>query len=664
MFKSSLSILCLLCFGTGALAELPPLIPRALLVGDPVRAAPLISPDGKRLAYLARDRRGILTLWVQTIEKDDDRPITSALDRPLRLPSPMTPRTYSWQSDNCHLIFFLDHDGDEIDHLYQVIVDSGELRDLTPFKGVSAQPIPGGQKYPDTMLISLNLRDRKVRDAYRLELDTGKLTEVARNPGDVAEWFGNNRGEVVAAQAPHMSDGATDLRVRDSEADPWKTLASYGKEEVIGTAFSPLVVCGFSADDRRIRLAHSEGTLTSRLIEVVIGTGKSKVVDEDSEADLGGMLVSPLTGELDAIWRWKERRVWTLLNPEFKGDFDRLRSLHPGEMALESQDRADKRWIVSFTSDTESTVYYYYNRESHEPIRLFSVQPELERYAKSTVRPIKFQSRDGLTLNGYLTLPEGCPPKRLPVVVLVHGGPHLRDLGLMNGWVQLLANRGYAVLQVNFRGSSGYGKRHLHAGDHAWGRQMLDDLVDAKGWAVKEGFADNERAAIVGNSYGGYAALAALAFRPKEFCCAIAANAPCELPSLLRNIGPDWLTARWMFAQRIGDPDRDRDTLLERSPLEHLDEVSAPLLLAHSGHDVRVPPADADRLAQRLKQRGCDVEYVTFPNEGHNWMRAETRLRWAQAVEKFLAKHLGGRVEETVEDLLPRFDADGPARLR
>lgn len=606
----------------------------------------------------------MLSLWVQTIEKDDDLLVTSSLDRPLRLPSPSAPRSFVWQKDSKHLLFILDHDGDEIDHVYRAGADGGELKDLTPYKGVRAGLIPGGQMYPDTLLVALNLRDRNMVDAYRLELDTGKLTEVARNPGNVAEWYANNRGELVAAQAVHIAEGTTDLRVRDTEGDPWRTLATYGPTEIIGTTFSQQLVLGFTADNHRIRIATSEGAPASRLLEIDIATGKSTSLDEDAAADIGGMLVNPQSGDLEAVWRWKERRVWSIHSASMRSDFDTLNALHAGDVVIDSRDAADKRWIVSFINDTEPVVYYLYDRETQHTERLFSVQPDLERYRLAEAKPISFKSRDGLTLNGYLTLPAG-GQKSLPLVIMVHGGPHLRDLWTMNGWTQLLANRGYAVLQVNFRGSMGYGKAFLQAGDRAWGKQMLDDIVDSKRWAVKEGIADPKRCAVIGFSYGGYATLAALAFAPGEFVCGAAGAAPCDLVSLVKGICPVWLTPRLLFAHRLGDAEKDRAELMARSPLYHAADISAPLLLAQGLHDARVPSSDADRLVQAMKKDGRDVQYLTFPAEGHTWARAESRIRWAEAMEKFLAKHLGGRCEESkIEDLLPRFDGGDPRLLR
>jgi dipeptidyl aminopeptidase/acylaminoacyl peptidase len=632
-------------------------------VGDPVRAAAQISPDGKKLAYVARDRRGVLTLWVQTIDREDEQPATTELDRPLRLPTPVTPRVFAWQSDNRHLLFLLDENGDEMDHLQQVNVETGKLRDLTPFKGVRAQSIPGGEKYPDTALVAMNYRDRKHADAYRIDLDTGKVTEVARNPGDVSEWFANNRGEVVAAQAVDLAHGTTELRIRSSETEPWRSALTVGAEEVIGTTFSSKMVCGFSPDDRRIRLALSEGFRTSRLVEMDVKPSEGgcrpalETLDEDADADVGGLLVNPQTGEVDAVWGWKERREWTLLNPEVSKDFDLLGRAHSGDIQIESRDRADRRWIVSYTTDLAPPVFYFYDRDEREAVRLFSTQPDLETSPTAPTKPISLKARDGLTLKGYLTLPQGLESKGLPLVLLVHGGPHLRDLWSFNGWVQLLANRGYAVLQVNFRGSSGFGKAHLHAGDREWGRKMLDDLVDAKRWAVERGLADERRCAIAGFSYGGYAALSALAFAPGEFVCGVAAAAPCDLVSLVRSIPPEWLSIRALVAHRLGDAEKDRAALKEASPLEHVEKITAPLLLGHGEKDPRVPIADSKKLAESIKASGRDVQFLSFANDGHNWARSSTRIRWAEALEKFLAKHLGGRVEEDPsEDLLPHAE--------
>jgi dipeptidyl aminopeptidase/acylaminoacyl peptidase len=368
-------------------------------------------------------------------------------------------------------------------------------------------------------------------------------------------------------------------------------------------------------------------------------------VAEDKQYDAGGVLRHPRTRKLEAVEFIRARSEWTLLDRSLQGDFDALRKVRDGDFAVTSRDLADQYWIVAYDVDDGPLYFYLYHRATKAAKILFSSRPGLEKFKLAKMQPISFQARDGMTIDGYLTLPVGVAAKNLPLVLDVHGGPWGRDTWGLHNEVQWLANRGYAVLQINFRGSTGYGKDYLNAGDREWAGKMHSDLIDGKNWAVQQGYADAKKVAIYGGSYGGYAALVGLAFTPDEFACGVDIVGPSNLSTLIQSIPPYWAPIKAMFDKRLGKIETDEEFLKSRSPLYKANQIKAPLFIAQGANDPRVKQAESDQIVAAVRKNNKPVEYLVFPDEGHGFARPENRLKFYAAAEPFLAKYLGGRAE-------------------
>jgi dipeptidyl aminopeptidase/acylaminoacyl peptidase len=611
-----------------ASAALPDLIPREVLFGNPERTMPRLSPDGKLLAYLA-PHEGVMNVWVRTVGRQDDRAVTRDRKRGIRF--------YQWQYDSRHILYFQDLDGDENFHVYQTRLEGEITRDLTPFQGIRAQEFFLDQKYPEQALVGLNLRDRRLFDIHRLDLRTGAVELDTQNPGDVSGWTTDNSFRVRIAQVT-TPDGGTEIRQRDGPQSPWRTLLKWGPDESFGG------VPGFAPDNKSVYVISSVEANTSRLLRLAPG-GKPEVLAEDRQFDLGGWMRHPATRRLEAVRFIRERSEWQVLDPSVEADFEALAKVRDGDFSVVSRDLADKAWLVSYMVDDGPVVFYTFDRASRKATLLFTERPVLEKYQLAKMRPVSFSARDGMKLFGYLTLPVGVEPKTSPMVLLVHGGPWGRDVWGNNSLVQWLANRGYGVLQVNFRGSAGYGKDYLNAGDKEWGAKMHDDLIDAKRWALQNGYADPRKVAIMGGSYGGYATLAGLAFTPEEFACGVDIVGPSNLVTLLSTIPPYWVPMKAMFTKRVGSLETEEDFLRSRSPLFKASQITKPLLIGQGANDPRVKQAESDQIVKAMRDNGKPVEYLVFPDEGHGFARPENRLRFYAAAEAFLARYLGGRAE-------------------
>lgn len=625
-------IALLFIFPAQAFAQLPTLIPREVLFGNPVKAGPQISPDGRMLSYLAPSD-GVLNIWVRTIGKTDDHVITNDKKRPIR--------RYFWQQDSSHIIYLQDVGGNENWHVFQADLNTKEARDLTPFKDVAAQIVDVDPNFPNQILVGLNDRDKRWHDVYRVDLKTGKAELDTQNPGDVAGWETDNSMQVRAAQIA-LSDGGTEIRVRDDVKSPWRSFMKWGPDDTGG-------VTGFSPDNKRLWIISSVGANAGRLIEVDIATGKQKVLSEDKQYDVGSALVNPRSRKLEAVRYTRARSEWTLVDDSLKADFDALRKVRDGDFFIGSRTLDDKNWIITYVVDNGPVYWYVYNRPTRKATMLFSNQPALEKYTLAKVQPVSFKARDGMELYGYLTLPVGVAPKNLPMVMFVHGGPWARDAWGYNPYVQWLANRGYAVLQVNFRGSTGYGKNYINAGNREWAGKMHDDIIDGKRWAVQQGYADPERVAIMGGSYGGYATLVGLTFTPDEFAAGVDIVGPSNITTLLKTIPPYWEAGKAMFRRRVGDWEKEEDFLKSRSPLFKADQIKVPLLIGQGANDPRVKQAEADQIVEAMRKANKPVEYIVFTDEGHGFARPQNNLFFNAKTEEFLAKYLGGRAEPATE---------------
>ncbi len=609
-----------------------PLVPRQVLFGNPERVSPRISPDGTRLAWIAPDE-GVLNVWVGKVGAalDEATAVTNDRDRGIR--------SYFWAHDNRHLLYVQDIGGDEDWHLFAVDLNTGTTRDLTPFEGIQARVEDSDKRFPDTILVGLNRDNPQLHDVYRLDLPSGELEKIVENTGFVG-FLADVDFNVRAGVAP-LPDGGMVVMVRDTVDDEWRELLTYGQDDSLTTE-----PAAFTSDGAGMWMVSSVGANAGRLVKLDIASGDTTVYAEDPQYDVAGVRLHPDTREPQAVTYVKERATYEILDPDIRDDIEALQALDPGDLTLTGHDDTDRTWLAAFMNDDGPVRYYAYDRDSKQATFLFEHQPALSRYELAKMEPFSYTARDGLTIHGYLTFPPGEGRENLPTVLNVHGGPWARDTWGYNSEAQWLANRGYLCVQVNFRGSTGYGKDFVNAGDKEWGAKMHDDLLDAVGWVVDQGHADPSLVAIYGASYGGYAALAGAAFTPDVFTCAVDIVGPSNLKTLIESIPAYWAPLIAQFHTRVGNPDTEPDFMWERSPLSKAGDIRIPLLIAQGANDPRVKQAEAEQIVAALTENGIDHEYMLFPDEGHGFAKPENRLKFYAGAERFLAKHLGGRFEE------------------
>jgi dipeptidyl aminopeptidase/acylaminoacyl peptidase len=612
------------------------LIPRQVLFGNPERVSPHISPDGTRLAWIA-PHNGVLNVWVAPagagagVDWDAARVVTDDTDRGIR--------QFAWAHDGRHLLYLQDTGGDENWRLHDVDIETMQRRDLTPFDGVQTQLIAMERKFPTDVLVGLNRDNAELHDVYRLDLVTGELTKELDNPGFV-DWVADAHLVVRGAVAP-QPDGGFELMVRDSAGHDWRPLLTVAADDALTTA--PVA---FSEDGGSLLAISSVGANTGRLVRIDLATGAQQVLAEDTEADVAAVRIHPDTREPQIVAFEKDRLEYQVLDPSVAGDLAAIRALNPGDPVFTGADDADATWLVAFTTDAGPIPYYAYDRAARTGRFLFENRPELSRFGLASMEPFSFTARDGLTVHGYVTFPPGAGRAGLPAVLDVHGGPWARDDWGFNPEAQWMANRGYLCVQVNYRGSTGYGKAFVNAGDREWGGRMQDDLTDAVAFITARGWADPGRVAIYGGSYGGYAALAGAAFTPDIYRCGVDVVGPSNLKTLIETIPPYWAPMIAQFHRRVGDPATDAGFLWSRSPLSRVHDIAIPLLIAQGANDPRVKQAESEQIVAALREAGIDHEYLLFPDEGHGFAKPENRLRFYAAAEQFLARHLGGRAEQ------------------
>ena len=609
---------------------LPPLIPLGHFFDNPERALARLSPDGTRISWLA-PRDGVLNVWVRDVAGGEAVPVTDDRDRGVR--------SYLWSRDSTRILYMQDTGGDENHHVLAVDASGpGRARDLTPFPGVRAGLIAAPRATPRHVLVSMNLRDRSLFDAYRLTLATGRLELIGRNPGNILGWQADREGRLRAAFAQTPA-GDYELLVRDAEEDELRVVAEFANEDG-GQPYA------FTPDGSKLWVGSARGSDLVRLVELDPADGSEREIDRDEEVDLGGPVVSDLTGELLGAVYLRDRVVMHAFDERLARDWEAVRALHHGDPRITGQDAAETKWIVSFDDDRDPGATFLYDRETGASELLFRSRPWLDPATLAPMTPVRITSRDGLTLHSYLTLPLGLEPKGLPAVLVVHGGPWARDAWGYEPQAQMLANRGYAVLQVNYRGSTGFGKSFTHAAEREFAGKMHDDLIDAVEWLVSEGIADRDRVGIYGGSYGGYAALVGASFTPGVFAAAVSMVGPSSLVTLVRSFPPYWrplLASTWF--RYVGDPD-DPEQLADleaRSPLNRVDDITAPLLVIQGANDPRVTKAESDQIVEALRARGVAVEYLVKDDEGHGFVKPENRMEAYAAIERFFAEHLGGR---------------------
>ena len=605
------------------------LIPREHLFGNPTRYGHQISPDGRRLGWVA-PFEGVLNIWSAPLD-DLDAAVPVTTDRRRGIDA------YGFAYDGRHLLYVQDADGDENNHLYAVDLTTGERRDLTPYPGIAAAIVGVSRIVRDRVLVAINDRDPRFHDLYSVDLATGERSLVVENPG-FAGFLIDERYAVRFAFR-NRPDGSSELLAPDGAN--WKPWLAFPPEDARVSGAENLDAAGTALFCR-----DSRGRNTAALTRIDLSSGETRVLASHAEADIGAVLQDVETHEPVAYSVTHARKSWHVLDPRFADDFAFLDSQGLGDWYPASRTEDDSLWIVVGRADTRVGEAAIYDRRAKSLRSLGSARPKLEGAPLASMRPAIIRSRDGLDLVSYLTRPLDAQAPG-PLVLLVHGGPWARDSFGFDGLHQWLANRGYAALSVNFRSSTGFGKAFLNAGDREWGRRMDDDLSDAVAWAVAEGVADPARVAIMGGSYGGYATLMALTRNPEAYACGIDLVGPANLETLVRTIPPYWEAMRAQLHRAIGDPDTEEGMALirERSPVYFADRIKAPLLIVQGANDPRVKQAESDQMVAAMERGGIPVTYLLFPDEGHGLVRPANRLAFFARAEAFLARYLGGRCE-------------------
>src|SRR5438093_906474 len=632
-------------------AKLPALIPREVLFGNPERANPQISPDGSQLSWLAPDKNGVLNVWVSAIDRANLHPATNETDYPIHY--------YRWAADGNHILYLHDNNGNEIDHLFSADLMTSNVRDLTPFRGVRAQNVLIDSRHPGSAFVAMNLRDRNVFDMYRVDLQTGAITLEATNPGDVLTWKADSNFIIRAATAFDGKTGRTTIRVRDAADKPWRDLVVMPFERALfaGQVVNGSHIVGFDPDGKSLLIDSALHSDKGRLVRVDLQDGHElEVIAEDPRCDVAfvdvgrlgmeaSVILHPVTDAPQAVEFDYTTPHWSFLDPKLKVDFEMISRKVPGFIDLVSRDNADHVWIVASRRSDAPATYYKFDRDTKKLNQLITENPALAKFALAPKKPVIIKTRDGLEMISYLAIPPKVEPKKLPLVLLIHGGPWDRDSDNYDSEVQFLANRGYAVLQVNYRGSTGFGIKFFNAGNLAVGLGMVEDLFDAVRWSVDQGIADPKRIAAMGGSMGGFATLRSLEIRPDLFACGVDECGPADEAVSFRSSPKYWsnILARWR--RRAGDADHDENWNRKISPLYHVDAIRAPLLIGQGKNDPRVTMANTDVMVAALRKAKRDVTYVVYPDEGHGFARPENQLDFYGRVEEFLAKHLGGRAE-------------------
>jgi dipeptidyl aminopeptidase/acylaminoacyl peptidase len=614
-------------------------IPRAQLFGNPKRAAPGMSPDGLWLSWAAASQGGVMNVWVARLDDlTAARQVTDERHRGVT--------AHSWAFDSAHILFTQDRDGDENHQLFSVNAQTGERRALSP-EGCRCGIVALSRQRRSEALISLNRRDRRYADLYVLDITSGDLRLHAENPGFLGFVIGDDF-DVRFASRP-TADGGLELLRRTPEGD-WEPWDRFESEDARNSGISHLDRSG-----RFVYMHDSRGRDTAALIEVdLLQPSVRSVLAEDALADIGSVLNDRETLRPVLYGVHYERPTRHLLDPRFQPDVAFLDEKDLGSWWPAARAEDDSRWIVGASSDRDPGSYYLYDRPAQTLTRFFDLRPELVGQPLARMQSTTLISRDGLPMVCYISLPPasdtGLPlSTRMPVpmVVYVHGGPWARDSFGYNTTHQWLCDRGYAVLNVNFRSSTGFGKALLNAGNGEWGRKMDDDIDDAVDWAIAHGIADPARIAIVGMSYGGYAVLSGLTRRPGRYACGVDIVGPSNLETLMQAIPPQWEAGRQTLYRAIGNPQTPEGIALlrERSPLHRAGAIRDPLLIAQGANDPRVRKSESDQMVQALVDRGIPVTYAMFPDEGHGFRREPNRLVFNALMEAFLARHLGGRCE-------------------
>jgi dipeptidyl aminopeptidase/acylaminoacyl peptidase len=613
------------------------LIPRELLFGNPERRSVLISPDGKHLSWLA-PKDGVMNVWVAPVgDLAAARAITSDATRPVR--------KYSWAHTAQHVLYEQDKAGDENFHLFAAELATGKVVDLTPVPGARVEVYGKSVTRPGHVVLGLNDRDPKLFDAYDVDISTGERKKLVENTEGFIDFVVD---DALAIRLGLKMEPSGDVVMMAPGAKGWTEWARIPSEDNTTTT-----AVGFDQRGKTLFLIDSRGRDTGALYAVDLASKKKKLLAEDARADVVEMSVKrhPKTRAVQAAAVNYDRLRWKIIDPKVKADFAAIAKLSDGDCVPAGETDDDKTWLVACSGDVKPVRYFVYDRATKKGNFLFSAQPKLDEQPLVRMHPVVIKARDGLDLVSYLSLPAAADPEGdgkanapVPMVLLVHGGPWARDMWGFHPIHQLLANRGYAVLSVNFRGSTGFGKRFVNASNLQWGKAMHDDLLDAVEWAVGAGVAPRDKIGIMGGSYGGYATLAGLTLTPDVFAVGVDIVGPSNIITLLEAVPPYWAPMVAMFKTRVGDytSAEGKAALLAVSPLTHAAKIKRPLLIGQGANDPRVKQAESDQIVHAMRERNIPVSYVLFPDEGHGFARPENNIAFFAVAEAFLSAHLGG----------------------
>lgn len=602
-------------------------IPLKVLLGNPTTASPKISPQGTHLSYIKPDGNNVLNVWVKTVDKNDDTMITSDNNKGIR--------DYFWCQDSQHILYLQDQEGDEKNHIYMTNIATKETIDLTPYEGVKVEAIEHSKFHPNDLVFMMNKDNKFLFDAYKINLQTKKTTLMQKNLGNTLA-FAITPNLNIKAVFEAREDGAFLLKVKQND-ESWKTEIVWEIEDSYQAD-----VIQFSKDEKTVYTFDSRNRNTGALIAHNLDTGKETVIAEHPTSSITNTLIDSDTLQIQAYQTYTDRAQWNIIDPAIKDDFDTIAKLHRGDFNIVSRSNDQQTWIILFTEDTGPAVWYSYDRKTKEGKKLFYSRPELLKYKLQPMNPIKFTARDGLEIHGYITYPENYQDKKSPLVVNVHGGPWARNRWGYNYEAQFFANRGYICLQVNYRGSLGYGKNFTNAGDKEYGGKMHTDVLDGAEWAKSTGFVDTSKVGIYGGSFGGYAALIGATFTPDYYTCAVDIVGMSDMITSIENVPPYEKAILYNYKKRVGDPftKEGREFLKSISPLYKADKIKIPMLIAQGGNDPRVPQEQSEKIVAAMKKHNIPHQYVLFPDEGHGFAKPHNRLKFYGILEKFLEEHL------------------------
>ncbi|WGL15708.1 S9 family peptidase [Microbulbifer bruguierae] len=618
-----------------------PLIDRELLFGNPTRWQGRLSPDGEMMSFLA-PVDGVLNVWVAPAGNfDAAKVVTADTGRGIR--------QHFWSLDSESLLFIRDNNGDENWHLFSVDLQTDEITDLTPYEDISATMIAQSEDHPGQVVVGINDRDPRWHDPYLIDLQTAERKLLVENTG-FAELVVDHDLQVRLGLTPSADGGFT---VSQKIEDDWVALFDIPREDALTTQ-----ILGFDKDNSGIYLQDSRGRDKAALTHLALASGKITVLAESDKADISSVVMNPTDHSPMAYAVNFHKHEWVGLNENVKVDVAALNKQANGDITILATTLDGMQWLTASARDTESDVYEVFDRNTQTLTTLFEGKPELNEFALPHSYPLTIQSRDGLDLVSYLTLPVeadkgGHVDAPIPMVLLVHGGPWSRDNFADDAAATWLANRGYAVLQVNYRASTGFGKNFVNAGNGEWAAAMHNDLLDAVDWAIDKKITRKDQVAIMGGSYGGYATLVGLTFTPETFACGVDIVGPSNLNTLLDSVPPYWEGFKKVLHSAVGNPETEagRKLLEERSPLNFVDNISKPLLIGQGANDPRVKQAESDQIVSAMQAKQLPVTYILYPDEGHGFQKPENRLSFFAATESFLADCLGGRYQPIGNDL-------------